>query len=168
MNAVSAPFFPSLVAKRRVAALWLSSGVMAVVNVALFALLGRLFGDLGVVASLSLSIAAGSAVTIIAARRFRRRLPRWIHGPEILLLAVSAVAVMAFVGPNLGPGNGAAAAGPLILATLAYATVFRHNAAFLRSIPPMSDAQRPQGDPSGVGYSVRRGAIHRSAPVSGR
>ncbi len=97
---------------------------MALVNVALIGVLGRLFGDQGVVASLALAIAAGSMVTIVAARRADVAVPRWIHGPELLLLAVSVVAVAAFVGPNLQPGNSAAAFVPLVLATLAYATIF--------------------------------------------
>jgi O-antigen/teichoic acid export membrane protein len=124
VNAVSAPFFFNLLARRRVAALWLSSGVMALVNVGLIGVLGRLFGDQGVVASLAIAIATGSIVTIIAARRSDVAVPRWIHGPEIMLLAVSVVAVATFVGPNLRPGGSAATLLPLALATVVYATVF--------------------------------------------
>lgn len=124
VNAVSAPFFFNLLAKRRVAALWLSSGVMALVNVALIGVLGRLFGEQGVVASLALAIATGSMVTIVAARRSDVAVPRWIHGPELLLLSVSVVTIAAFVGPNLRPGSSAATFVPLILATLAYITIF--------------------------------------------
>lgn len=136
VNAVSAPFFLSFVAKRRVAALWLSSAVMAEVNVAPVALLGRWFGDQGVVAALSTAVAVGSTVTIVAARRSEVDVRRWVHGPELLLIAVSIAAAAAFVGPTLRPGGASVAVLPLILAMLAYASVvvatLHHSRAFHR------------------------------------
>jgi O-antigen/teichoic acid export membrane protein len=124
INAISAPFFFSLVAKRRVAALWLSSAVMGVANVTLFGLLGRLFGAQGVVASLAISIAAGSLVTIVAALRLDTAVPRRIQGPELLLLVASAAAIAAFVGPNLRAETHSVAVAPLLFATALYALIF--------------------------------------------
>lgn len=123
VNAVSAPFFFNLVARRRLTVLWLSSGVMGVANVALFAPLGGLLGATGVVAALALAIAAGSTVSIVAALR-GERMARWVHAPELLLLIASGVAVSAFVRPGLHGEAQPLAAGPLLVASLAYSLLF--------------------------------------------
>jgi O-antigen/teichoic acid export membrane protein len=123
VNAVSAPFFFSLVAHRRVAALWASSAAMAVVNVALFGLLGRMFGDVGVVAALALAVAAGSALTIVAARRLDEAVPPWIRAPELVLVATSALACWTVAVPGLRGGYVPSAAATPVLATIAYAAV---------------------------------------------
>jgi O-antigen/teichoic acid export membrane protein len=123
VNAISAPYFFRLVAARQTRALWLSSATMAVTNVALFAPLGAAFGELGVVASLAVAIAAGSAVTVVAARRSDAASSPWLRLPELLLLGASAAAVVFVLVPVLRGGAALSAGSLAVVAVLTYGGV---------------------------------------------
>jgi O-antigen/teichoic acid export membrane protein len=123
VNAISAPYFFSLVSRRRVAAIWWSSGVMALTNVMLFGLLGRRFGAQGVVASLATAIAAGSAITILAVLREGGRPARVPNVQGLVLVVASLVVVAVALGPVLMGDDHAVGMIPLVFLTVAYAAV---------------------------------------------